>query len=161
MAKTDSVKVEGMDLNEWFDRKFEQKMSEREAAKTPMLSMLVSKGTLDWAYPPFIIASTAGAFGWNVSVFFTFYGLGLLLKDLNPNLSALGNPAMPMKMPFGPGWFRDIQWNMPNLLQAGVPGFEKLATGLMKETLRQKAWRRSGNCARCASKPVSSWLPAR
>lgn len=138
MSDAENIQVNGKSLEEWFDARFEEKMAEREAEKTPMLSMLVSKGTLDWAYPPFILASTAAALGWKVSVFFTFYGLGLLKKDLQLDLSALGNPAMPMKMPFGPEWFRDVQWNMPNLIQANVPGFEKLASGLMRETLRQK-----------------------
>lgn len=138
MSETEEIRVSGMSLDEWFDARFQEKMAEREAEKVPMLSMLVSKGTLDWAYPPFILASTAASLGWNVSVFFTFYGLGLLKKDLNLDLSALGNPAMPMKMPFGPEWFRGIHWNIPNLIQANVPGFEKLASGLMRETLSQK-----------------------
>jgi peroxiredoxin family protein len=43
-----------------------------------------------------------------------------------------------MKMPFGPKWFQDYSWPLPNLLMAGVPGFEKLATGLMKKTFRNK-----------------------
>jgi peroxiredoxin family protein len=138
MSEAENIQVDGKSLDEWFEARFEEKMAERAAEKTPLLSMLVSKGTLDWAYPPFILASTAAALGWNVSVFFTFYGLGLLKKDLQLDLSALGNPAMPMKMPFGPEWFRGVQWNMPNLIQANVPGFEKLASGLMRETLRQK-----------------------
>lgn len=128
----------GMTPEEWFDQQFAKKMAEHQASKTPRLSMLVSKGTLDWAYVTFIVSSTAAAMNWEVSVFFTFYGLGLLKKDLNPDISALGNPAMPMKMPFGPNWFRDVEWNMPNLIMAGVPGFEKVATGLMKKTLKQK-----------------------
>jgi peroxiredoxin family protein len=45
---------------------------------------------------------------------------------------------MPMKMPFGPKWFQDYEWPMPNLLMAGVPGFEKVATGLMKKTFKNK-----------------------
>jgi peroxiredoxin family protein len=113
-------------------------MAEQQQSKTTTLSLLVTKGTLDWAYTTFILASTAAALGWNVSVFFTFYGLGLLKKELNPDISGLGNPAMPMKMPFGPTWFRDVNWNIPNLVQANVPGFEKLATNLMKMTLKQK-----------------------
>lgn len=125
-------------LNRWFDERFEQKMREWRENRTPSLSMLVTRGTLDWAYPPFIIGSTAKALGWDVTLFFTFYGLGLLKKDLNLRISPLGNPAMPMKMPFGPPWFREIQWNMPNLVMAAVPGFEGLATKLMQETLRQK-----------------------
>ncbi len=128
----------GMTPEEWFDKQFARKMAEFQASKTPRLSILVSKGTLDWAYVTFIVSSTAAALNWEVSVFFTFYGLGLLKKEINPDISALGNPAMPMKMPFGPAWFRDIEWNMPNLIMAGIPGFEKVATGLMKKTLKQK-----------------------
>ncbi len=100
------------------------------------LAIIATKGTLDWAYPPFILASTAAALGYQVQIFFTFYGLNLLKKDLNLKVSALGNPAMPMKMPFGPKWFQGINWNMPNALMANVPGFESLATALMKQTVK-------------------------
>jgi len=124
------------DLKAWFDQRFTEKMAQQESDRTPRLSIMVTKGTLDWAYPPFIVASTAAALGWDATLFFTFYGLALLKKDLNPNISPLGNPAMPMKMPFGPQWFQGIEWNMPNLLMAGVPGFEKLATSLMKMTVK-------------------------
>ena len=71
-------------------------------------------------------------------MFFTFYGLLLLKKKIEAEVSPLGNPAMPMKMPFGPKWFQDIEWPMPNLIMAGVPGFEKVATGLMKKTFKNK-----------------------
>jgi hypothetical protein len=75
------------------------------------------------AYPPFILASTAAALGWNVSVFFTFYGLNLLKKDLGGlKVSPLGNPGMPMKMPFGPEWFKHISWNIPNAVLARMKG---------------------------------------
>ena len=43
---------------------------------------------------------------------------------------------MPMKMPFGPKWFQGINWNIPNAVQAVVPGFESLATVLMKQTIK-------------------------
>lgn len=122
--------------DEWFELKFAESMARREAAKTPTLSIMVTKGTLDWAYPPFIIGSTAAAMGWDVTIFFTFYGLVLLKKDLKLHISPLGNPAMPMKMPFGPKWFQQVEWNMPNLLMAGIPGFESAATGLMQQTLK-------------------------
>jgi peroxiredoxin family protein len=119
------------------DRKLEAKLAELKAAKTPAMTIIATKGTLDWAYPPFILASTAAALGWNVSVFFTFYGLELLKKDLSGlQVSPLGNPAMPMKMPFGPGWFRSIRWNIPNALQAVIPGFEAFATTMMKKTIK-------------------------
>ncbi len=62
------------------------------------LAIIATKGTLDWAYPPFILASTASALGYETQVFFTFYGLQLLKKKLNLKVSSLGNPGMPMPM---------------------------------------------------------------
>ena len=116
-----------------------QKLEEIRAQKTPSMTIISTKGTLDWAYPPFILASTAGALGWDVSVFFTFYGLNLLKKDISDlKISPLGNPGMPMKMPFGPDWFKAINWNIPNAVQAVVPGFETMATSLMKQTINNK-----------------------
>jgi peroxiredoxin family protein len=129
-------------LDAWLDKRLDEllpsKLEEIDAQKTPSMSIIATKGTLDWAYPPFILASTAAALGWQVDMFFTFYGLLLLKKDIDAEVSPLGNPAMPMKMPFGPMWFQDYEWPMPNLLMAGVPGFEKLATGLMKKTFKNK-----------------------
>ena len=126
----------GAALDAWFDERFSKKLKETEESKTPSLSIIATKGTMDWAYPPFILASTASALGWEVNVFFTFYGLELLKKDLNLQVSPLGNPGMPMKMPFGPKWFQGVNWNIPNLVMAGVPGFEKLATTLMQKTVK-------------------------
>ena len=125
-------------LDAWFDDRFEKKLKEVEENKTPSMAIIATKGTLDWAYPPFILASTGAALGWDVSVFFTFYGLLLLKKDIEAEISPLGNPAMPMKMPVGPKWFQDIAWPMPNLLMANVPGFEKVASALMKKTFKNK-----------------------
>ncbi|MBT3892706.1 MAG: NADH-quinone oxidoreductase subunit F, partial [Gammaproteobacteria bacterium] len=68
------------------------------------MTIIATKGTLDMAYPPFILASTAAALGWDVSIFFTFYGLSLLKQELDLKVTPLGNPAMPMKMPQGPAW---------------------------------------------------------
>jgi peroxiredoxin family protein len=102
------------------------------------LALIASKGTLDWAYPPFILASAAAAMDWEVGVFFTFYGLPLLKKKLGPAVSPVGNPAMPMKMPFGPQALQKINWPMPNLLMSNLPGFETVATGLMKQTFKKK-----------------------
>ena len=100
------------------------------------LAIIATKGTLDWAYPPFILASTASALDYEVEVFFTFYGLQLVRKDLSVlKVSPLGNPGMPMKMPFGPKWFRNITWNVPNIIQANIPGYESFATAMMKKTI--------------------------
>jgi len=123
-------------IDEILPAKIEEKLKEIQASKTPSLAIIATKGTLDWAYPPFILASTASALGWDVSVFFTFYGLNLVRKDVGGlKISPLGNPGMPMKMPFGPEWFKGINWNIPNLVQASIPGFENMATTLMKQTI--------------------------
>lgn len=101
------------------------------------LAIIATKGTLDWAYPPLILASTAAALDYEVQIFFTFYGLQMLRKDLSAlKVSPLGNPGMPMKMPFGPQWFRSINWNIPNAVQAIIPGYESLATAFMKQTIK-------------------------
>ena len=123
-------------IDEILPGKIEEKLKEIQESKTPSLAIIATKGTLDWAYPPFILASTAAALGWDVSVFFTFYGLNLVRKDVSDlKISPLGNPGMPMKMPFGPDWFKGINWNIPNVVQAGIPGFEVMATSLMKQTI--------------------------
>ena len=126
------------DLNAWFDQKFEEKMQQREAAHTPSMTIIATKGTLDMAYPPFILASTGAALGWDVSIFFTFYGLALLKKDLDLKISPLGNPAMPMKMPEGPQWLQDRELTIPNAIMSIVPGFESMATTMMKKTMEKK-----------------------
>jgi peroxiredoxin family protein len=93
---------------------------------TKKMAIIATKGTLDWAYPPFILASTAASLGWEVQVFFTFYGLQLLRKDLSSiKISPLANPAMPMPVP------------MPVLVQA-LPGMESMATMMMKNKMKSK-----------------------
>jgi len=89
------------------------------------MALISTKGTLDMAYPPFILASTAAALGYEVQVFFTFYGLPLLRKDLSGvKISPLGNPAMPMPMP------------IPVAMQM-LPGMESMATMMMKQKLKK------------------------
>ena len=90
------------------------------------LALIASKGSLDWAYPPFILASTAAALDYDVQIFFTFYGLALLKKDLSDlKVSPLGNPAMPMPV------------SMPNFAQM-LPGMESMATLMMKQKIASK-----------------------
>ena len=93
------------------------------------LTLIASKGTLDWAYPPFILASTAAAVGYQVTMFFTFYGLQLLRKDLNLKISPLGNPGMPMPMGMNK-WFP--------VLGTAIPGMETMMTQMMKHTIKSK-----------------------
>lgn len=126
-------------FEELLPQEVEKALARRREQSPGTMVLIATRGTLDWAYPPFILATTAAALGWNVSVFFTFYGLQLLRKDISHlKVSPLGNPAMPMKMPFGPPWFRAIDWKIPNAVQALVPGFESLASRFMKRTIRDK-----------------------
>jgi peroxiredoxin family protein len=94
------------------------------------MSMIVTKGTLDWAYPPFILATTAAAMGLDVTMFFTFYGLTLLKKKLNLKVSPLGNAAMEMPI-FG------MHIGMPNFASA-IPGVDAAATAMMKNLIKKK-----------------------
>ena len=79
-----------------------------------------TKGTLDMAYPPLILASTAAAFGWDVTVFHTFWGLDILHEEKSKNLklSAVGNPSMPV----------------PNAI-ASLPGMDSMATKMMNKKI--------------------------
>lgn len=94
------------------------------------MTIIVTKGSLDWAYPPFILATTAAAMGLNVTMFFTFYGLPLLLKKLDLQVTAAGNPAMKMPMMGG-------HMGLPNLLTA-VPGVDAACSAMMKNLIRKK-----------------------
>ncbi len=89
------------------------------------LGIIATKGTLDWAYPPFILASTAAALGYEVRMFCTFYGLELLKKKLDLKVTSVGNPGMPMPMP------------MPVMLQA-LPGMQGMMTVMMKKRMKGK-----------------------
>jgi peroxiredoxin family protein len=94
------------------------------------MTIIVTKGTLDWAYPPFILGTTAAAMGVDVTMFFTFYGLSLLLKKLDLQISPLGNPAMKMPM-------LGMHMAMPNLLGV-VPGVDAAASVMMKNLIKKK-----------------------
>jgi len=89
------------------------------------LAIIATKGSLDWAYPPLILASTAAALGYEVEIFCTFYGLQLLRKKMDLKVTSLGNPGMPMPMP------------MPVLLQA-LPGMQSMMTMMMKQKMKSK-----------------------
>jgi peroxiredoxin family protein len=94
------------------------------------MSIICTKGTLDWAYPPFILATTAAAMGVNVSMFFTFYGLALVKKDLDLQISPLGKPDMAMPM-------MGMHMKMPNMV-AMLPGVNAAATTMMKNLIAKK-----------------------
>jgi peroxiredoxin family protein len=100
------------------------------SAEEKSMSIIVTKGSLDWAYPPFILATTAAAMGLPVTLFFTFYGLPLLLKKLNLQVTAAGNPAM--KMPMG-----GMHMGLPNIVTA-IPGIDAACSVMMKNLIKKK-----------------------
>ncbi len=104
--------------------------AQKPAVDPNTMSIIVTKGSLDWAYPPFILATTAAAMGLEVTMFFTFYGLPLLMKDLNLQVTSLGNPAM--KMPMG-----GMHMGMPNIVSA-IPGVDAMASKMMKNLIKKK-----------------------
>jgi peroxiredoxin family protein len=104
------------------DELFAIKEAER-AAKPKKMAIIATKGTLDWAYPPLILATTGATLGWDVGVFFTFYGLKILQKDRRLEVGTTGNPAMPMPVP------------MPQIITA-LPGMTPMATSMMKRQFK-------------------------
>jgi peroxiredoxin family protein len=93
------------------------------------LAIIATKGSLDWAYPPFILASTASALGYETQIFFTFYGLQLLKKQLSLEVTPLGNPGMPMPMGMDK-WFP--------VLGLALPGMQGMMTAMMKKKMKAK-----------------------
>ncbi len=93
------------------------------------MAIIATKGTLDWAYPPFILSSTAAALGYETEIFFTFYGLQLLKKELSLAVSPLGNPGMPMPLGMDK-WFP--------ILGTAIPGMQSIMTIMMKQKMKSK-----------------------
>ncbi len=94
------------------------------------MSIIVTKGSLDWAYPPFILATTAAAMDVKVTMFFTFYGLVLLKKNLDLKMTPMGNAAMEMPM-------MGMHMGMPNIIGA-LPGVDAACTAMMKNMIKKK-----------------------
>ena len=90
------------------------------------MTIIASKGTMDMAYPPLILATTAAAMDFDVTIFFTFYGLEMVKKGNADKLkiSPLGNPAMPMPVP------------IPTLV-AALPSMQAIATSMMRSMFKK------------------------
>jgi peroxiredoxin family protein len=101
-------------------------MAKKELKK---VVLVVSKGTLDEAYPPLMIATGAAAMGAEVEMFFTFYGINILKKGEADKLqiSPVGKPAMP-KPDFSP-------FPIPNIISM-LPGMTPMASSMMKKKIR-------------------------
>jgi peroxiredoxin family protein len=104
------------------DEYLAEKQAEKDA-KPKKMALIATKGTLDMAYPPLILATTAASLGWEVGIFFTFYGLTIIHKDKGKHMKVapVGNPAMPMPV--------------PNLVGA-IPGMTAMGTLVMKSMFK-------------------------
>lgn len=94
------------------------------------LAIICSKGTLDMAYPPFILATTAAAMGIDVALFFTFYGLDIINKKKYKKLkiAPLANPAMPMPPPMDKFFSNAV---------GAIPGMTAIGTMIMKQMFKK------------------------
>jgi peroxiredoxin family protein len=88
------------------------------------LCLIASKGSLDMAYPPLILANAARMSGIEVDIFFTFWGLDIITKNKHGNLkvATVGNPNMHP-------WF-----HIPTLLGA-IPGMSAMASWMMRREI--------------------------
>ncbi len=104
-------------------------MSEPADKKKKRMAIIASKGTLDMAYPPLMLASTGAAMDVEVQIFFTLYGVDIVNKKKNHYLQVapIANPAMPSPIPF------------PNILGI-LPGMTPLATAMMKNMMKKINW---------------------
>jgi peroxiredoxin family protein len=93
------------------------------------MAIIASKGTLDMAYPPLILASTAVAMDVEVGIFFTLYGVDIVNKRKYDALkiAPIANPAMPSPVPF------------PNILGI-LPGMTSMGTAMMKSMIKKIKW---------------------
>ncbi len=87
-------------------------------------AIIASKGTLDMAYPPLLLATGARSMGIESSIFFTLYGLNILKKKGKLKVAPIANPAMPMPM--------------PNLVGA-LPGMTALASLMMEGMFKKQS----------------------
>jgi peroxiredoxin family protein len=114
------------------DPGLQEMLTPSEPAERPKrMALVASKGGLDEVYPVLILASTAAAIGWEVSVFCTFYGLDIVNKNRNKRLkvSAVGNAASPPPI-------KGMEFRVPTILGM-LPGMNSVATWMMKNWMKK------------------------
>jgi peroxiredoxin family protein len=90
--------------------------------KKKKLLVVCSKGTIDMAYPPFFLATTAASMDWETHLYFTFWGMDIITKKKSGNLKLppVGNPSLPM----------------PNIIGM-LPGMTAMATKMIKSKMKK------------------------
>ncbi len=90
------------------------------------LALISSKGSLDMAYPPLILANAARMSGIDVEMFFTFWGLDIITKKKMSklNVATVGNPNMHP-------WF-----HIPSLMGI-LPGMSAAASWMMRGEIKK------------------------
>lgn len=88
------------------------------------LCLIASKGSLDMAYPPLILANSARMTGIETHIFFTFWGLDIITKKKmnNLNVATVGNPSMHP-------WFHIPTW------LGAIPGMSAAASWMMRKEI--------------------------
>ena len=90
------------------------------------LCLIASKGSLDMAYPPLILANAARMSGIETHMFFTFWGLDIITKSKMKklNVATVGNPNMhPM-------------FHFPTFIGA-IPGVSAIASWMMNKEIEK------------------------
>ncbi len=116
---------------------------------TERLAIIATKGTLDMAYPPLILASVAASLGVETAIFFTFYGLNIIHKEKMKNLkiAPVGNPAMPMVFPESVkktpvagqlAGLMEAVFPGPPQIMGVLPGMTDFMTAMMKKMMKEK-----------------------
>ena len=90
------------------------------------LCLVASRGSLDMAYPPLILANAARVTGIEAHIFFTFWGLDIITKKKMDklNVATVGNPNMhPM-------------FHIPTILGV-LPGMSAAASWMMRREIEK------------------------
>jgi peroxiredoxin family protein len=92
--------------------------------KNRKICLIASKGSLDMAYPPLILANSARMQGVDCDIFFTFWGMDIITKKKMDKLqvATVGNPNMhPM-------------FHIPTMI-GGLPGMSSMASVMMRQEI--------------------------
>jgi peroxiredoxin family protein len=68
--------------------------NQQQQQQAQKLSIVISKGSLDMAYPAFMLANAGAAMGMEVHLFFTFWGMAVINRKQEADLQ-LGPDASP------------------------------------------------------------------